>query len=63
LGGRRFDSAPAPRIEAFRSMTGDAFRTEIALMLERLGHAVISSVSDVVTNRQTVDLNHHILSF
>jgi Restriction endonuclease len=38
-----------PRIEAFRSMTADTFRSEIALMLERLGHTVISSVSDIVT--------------
>jgi hypothetical protein len=41
-----------PRIEAFRSMTGDAFRTEIALMLERLGHTVISSINDIVTTKQ-----------
>jgi hypothetical protein len=45
----RLSAAVTPRIEAFQSMTGDAFRNEIALMLERLGHTVISSVSDVVT--------------
>jgi Restriction endonuclease len=45
----RLNAAVTPRIEAFRSMTGDAFRTEIALMLERLGHTVISSVTDIVT--------------
>ena len=45
----RLSAAVTPRIEAFRSMTADAFRTEIALMLERLGHALISSVSDIVT--------------
>jgi hypothetical protein len=42
-------AAVTPRTEVFRSMTGDAFRTEIAEMLERLGHTVISSVSDLVT--------------
>jgi hypothetical protein len=31
----RLSAAVTPRIEAFRSMTADAFRTEIALMLER----------------------------
>jgi hypothetical protein len=34
-------------------MTADAFRTEIALMLERLGHTVISSVSDIVTTKDS----------
>jgi hypothetical protein len=47
----RLSAAVTPRIEAFRSMTGDAFRTEIALMLERLGHTVISTVSDIVTTK------------
>jgi len=37
---------PRPRAE---SMTVDAFRTETALMLERLGHPVISNISDIVT--------------
>ena len=45
----RLSAAVTPRTEVFRSMTGDAFRTEIAEMLERLGHTVISSVSDLVT--------------
>jgi Transposase DDE domain group 1/Restriction endonuclease len=48
----RLSAAVTPRIEAFRSMTGDAFRTEIALMLERLGHTVISSVGDIVTTKE-----------
>jgi hypothetical protein len=48
----RFSGAVTPRIEAFRSMTCDAFRTEIALMLERLGHSVVSSVSDIVTTKE-----------
>lgn len=48
----RLSAAVTPRIEAFRSMTGDAFRTEIAQMLERLGHTVISSVSDIVTTKE-----------
>jgi len=43
----RLSAAVTPRIEAFRSMTADTFRTEIALMLEHLGHTVISSVSDI----------------
>jgi Restriction endonuclease len=47
----RLSAAVTPRIEAFRSMTADAFRTEIALMLERLGHTVVSSVSDIVTTK------------
>ncbi len=47
----RLSAAVTPRIEAFRSMTADAFRTEIALMLERLGHTVVSNVSDIVTTK------------
>ena len=48
----RLSAAVTPRIEALRSMTGDSFRTEIALMLERLGHTIISSVSDIVTTKE-----------
>jgi hypothetical protein len=48
----RLSAAVTPRIEAFRSMTGDAFRTEIVLILERLGHTVVSSVTDIVTTKQ-----------
>jgi hypothetical protein len=47
----RLSEAVTPRIEAFQSMTADAFRNEIAAMLERLGHEVISSVSDLVTTK------------
>jgi hypothetical protein len=40
-------SAPAVtlRIEAFRSTTGDTFRTEIALMLKPFSHTVISGIN------------------
>jgi hypothetical protein len=47
----RLSAAVTPRIEAFRSMTRDAFRNEVAQMLERLGHVLISSVSDLVTQK------------
>jgi hypothetical protein len=47
----RLSAAVTPRIEAFRSMTGDAFSTEIALMFERLGQYHRRSVSDIVTTR------------
>ena len=32
-------------------MTADAFRNEIALMLEHLGHTVVSGVTDIVTTK------------
>jgi len=48
----RISAAATPRIEVFLSMTGDAFRTEIALMLERFGHIVISRINDIVTTKQ-----------
>jgi hypothetical protein len=47
----RLSAAVTPRLEVFRSMTADAFRTEIALMLERLGHTVVSNVADIVTTK------------
>jgi hypothetical protein len=47
----RLSEAVTPRIEAFQSMTADAFRNGIAAMLERLGHEVISSVGDLVTTK------------
>jgi hypothetical protein len=47
----RLSAAVTPRIEAFRSMTCDAFRTEVAQMLERLGHTLISSVWGLVTTK------------
>jgi hypothetical protein len=40
-----------PRLETFQSITADAFRNEIAAMLERLGHEVISTVGDLVTTK------------
>jgi hypothetical protein len=48
----RLSAAVTPRIEVFRSMTADAFRTEIALMLERLGHSVVSTGGDIVTVKE-----------
>jgi hypothetical protein len=45
----RLAAAVTPRIEAFRSMTRDIFREEIAAMLERLGHMLISAGGDIVT--------------
>jgi len=47
----RLAEAVTPRIEAYRSMTADAFRNEIAQMLERLGHTVVSSIGDLVTTK------------
>jgi restriction endonuclease len=47
----RLSEAVTPRIEAFRSMPADAFRSEITQMLERLGHTIISSISDIVTTK------------
>jgi hypothetical protein len=38
----RLMDAVTPRIEALRSMTPAAFRNEIAMMLERLGHTLIT---------------------
>lgn len=38
----RLADAVAPTLEALRSLTPGAFRTEVALMLERLGHEVIT---------------------
>jgi hypothetical protein len=40
----RLSAAVTPRIEAFRSMTTDAFRTEIALML---GHRQLVAPAQV----------------
>src|SRR3954454_22891755 len=47
----RLAAAVTPRPEALRSMTPDAFRDEIAMMWERLGHTVITSPSaqEIVT--------------
>jgi Restriction endonuclease len=51
----RLADAVTPRIEAFRSMTPPAFRNEIGLMLERLGHTLITDASapDLVTVKGT----------
>jgi hypothetical protein len=51
-----------PRIEALRSLTPDAFRDQIALMLERLGHAIITTAPDLVTTkggRERPELTKH----
>jgi hypothetical protein len=48
----RLGAAVTPRIEVFRSMTADAFRNEIALMLEHRGHTVVSGVTDIVTTKE-----------
>lgn len=45
----RLAEAVTPRIETFRSMTGDLFRNEIVRMLDRLGHTIVSTISDIVT--------------
>jgi hypothetical protein len=47
----RLSDAVTPRIEALRSLTPDAFRVHIALMLERLGHAIITTAPDLVTTK------------
>jgi hypothetical protein len=48
----RLSDTVTPRIEAFRSMTRDGFRTEIASMLERLGHTLITSAPEIVTTKE-----------
>jgi hypothetical protein len=47
----RLSDTVTPRIEALRSLTLSAFRTEIALMLERLGHTIITPAPDLVTTK------------
>jgi restriction endonuclease len=47
----RLAATVTPRIEALRSLTPDAFRDQIALMLERLGHAIITTAPDLVTTK------------
>jgi len=48
----RLSAAVTPRIEAFRSMTADEFRNEVAQMLERLGHTLITGARDIVTTKE-----------
>jgi hypothetical protein len=50
----RLADAVTPRLEALRSLMPAAFRAEIALMLERLGHTVItdSTAPDLVTTKE-----------
>src|SRR3954451_2378715 len=45
----RLAAAVTPRPEALRSITPDAFRDEIAMMWERLGHTVVTSAQEIVT--------------
>src|SRR5882762_5242138 len=47
----RLSDTVTPRIEALRSMTLSAFGNEIALMLERLGHTIITTAPDLVTTK------------
>jgi restriction endonuclease len=50
----RLMDAVTPRIEALRSMTPAAFRNEIAMMLERLGHTLITdpAASELVSTKE-----------
>jgi hypothetical protein len=48
----RLSAAITPRIEAFRSMTADEFRNEVAQMLERLGHTLITGAGDIITTKE-----------
>jgi hypothetical protein len=45
----RLSDTVTPRLEALRSLTLSAFTTEIALMLERLGHTIITTAPELVT--------------
>jgi Restriction endonuclease len=47
----RLSDTVTPRIEALRSLTLSAFRTEISLMLERLGHSIITPAPELVTTK------------
>lgn len=47
----RLSAAVTPRIEIFRAMTRDILRVEVAAMLDRLGHHVVSSAGDIVTEK------------
>jgi Restriction endonuclease len=47
----RLAQSITPPIEVFRSMTADEFRNDVALMLERLGHTVITAHADIVTTK------------
>jgi Restriction endonuclease len=47
----RLSHLVTPRIEALRSLTLSAFRNEIALMMERLGHTIITTSPELVTTK------------
>jgi Restriction endonuclease len=47
----RLSDTVTPRIEASRSLTLSAFRNEIASMLERLGHTIITTAPELVTTK------------
>src|SRR5271170_3754844 len=49
----RLSDALTPRIEALRAMTAPAFRSTVAAMLERFGHAIITdpSAPELVTTK------------
>lgn len=47
----RLSDTVTPRIEALRSMTPHGFRNEIALMMERLGHTIITTAPELITTK------------
>jgi ribosomal protein L37AE/L43A len=47
----RLSAAVTPRIETFRAMTCDMLRVEVAAMLDRLGHHVVSSTGYIVSEK------------
>jgi hypothetical protein len=49
----RLADTVTPRLEALRSMTPAAFRSEVALMLERLGHVLVTdpAAAELVTTK------------
>lgn len=47
---RIFDTV-TPRLETFKAMTLDSFTAETALMMERLGYAIIATAPDLVTTK------------
>jgi hypothetical protein len=47
----RLAQSITPPIEVFRPMTADEFRNDIALMLQRLGHTVVTAHADIVTTK------------
>jgi Restriction endonuclease len=48
----RLSAAITPRIEVFCSMTREGFRDQIALMMERLGHEIVTLAPWLVTMKE-----------